>query len=105
MYARLSTYELAGDSNGEAEQAFRGALRRIDECSGLAEGMYLVSHGPCAITLTLWDSRGEMEAVAREGDARPHRRGARGRRRDREHGGVRGLLRALERLGGALVGN
>ena len=63
MYARLSTYELPDDVQSDAEGAFRGALRKIDECSGLAEGMYLVScDGGRAITLTLWDSRAEMEA-------------------------------------------
>lgn len=63
MYARLSTYELPDDATREAEEAFRDALRAIDECSGLADGMYLVScDGGRAMTLTLWDSRAEMEA-------------------------------------------
>jgi heme-degrading monooxygenase HmoA len=63
VYARLSTYELPGDADRDAEEAFREALRQIDECHGLAEGMYLVScDGGRAITLTLWDSRAEMEA-------------------------------------------
>ena len=63
MYARLSTYELPGSASRDAEEAFRGALRTIDECHGLADGMYLVScDGDRAMTLTLWDSRAEMEA-------------------------------------------
>jgi heme-degrading monooxygenase HmoA len=62
VYARISTYELPDDDNGNAEEAFRTALRSIDQCNGLAEGMYLVScDGGRAMTLTLWDSRAEME--------------------------------------------
>lgn len=63
MYARMSTYELPDDADRDAEDAFRDALRQIDECPGVAEGMYLVScDGGRAITLTVWDSRAEMEA-------------------------------------------
>ena len=53
VYARLSTYELPDDADRDAEEAFRGALRGIDECPGVAEGMYLVScDGGRALTLT-----------------------------------------------------
>jgi hypothetical protein len=63
VYARLSTYELPDDAGRDAEQAFRGALRAIDECNGLADAMYLVScDGGRALTLTRGDSRAEMEA-------------------------------------------
>ncbi len=63
VYARLSTYELPDAADRDAEEAFREALRGIDECQGVAEGMYLVScDGGRALTLTVWDSRAEMEA-------------------------------------------
>jgi heme-degrading monooxygenase HmoA len=63
VYARLSTYQLPDDAGHDAEKAFRDALRSIDECHGLADGMFLIScDGGRAITMTLWDSRAEMEA-------------------------------------------
>jgi heme-degrading monooxygenase HmoA len=63
VYARMSTYELPAEAGRDAEQAFREALRKIDQCPGLGEGMYLVScDGSRAVTLTLWDSRAEMDA-------------------------------------------
>ncbi len=63
MYARMSTYELHDDAGRNAEEAFRKALGKIDDCPGFAKGMYLMScDGDRAITLTLWDSRAEMEA-------------------------------------------
>ena len=62
MYARISAYDLK-EHRSEGVRAFREALDAISECPGFTDGYYLLScDGERAMTLTLWETRANMEA-------------------------------------------
>jgi heme-degrading monooxygenase HmoA len=63
MFARVSTYELPQERTAEAVDAFRAAIADIEGLSGLLDAYMLVSEdGSSALTVTLWDTHGAMEA-------------------------------------------
>jgi heme-degrading monooxygenase HmoA len=63
MFARVSTYEVPIEQVNAASEAFGQAIRQIREMTGLSAAYLLVNaENGRTLTMTLWDSRAEMEA-------------------------------------------
>lgn len=63
MFARVATYEIPGHRVEEAVGSFGEAIGQIGGMSGLTDVYVLVSsESDRALTMSLWDSRADMEA-------------------------------------------
>jgi heme-degrading monooxygenase HmoA len=62
MFARVTTYELAGGRASESIDAFRPAIDSVREIEGLVDAYFMVERdGRRAMTMTLWESLDAME--------------------------------------------
>jgi heme-degrading monooxygenase HmoA len=63
MFARVAMYDIPADRIDDATESFQQALDEIRGMTGLAGAYLLVStDSGRAVTMTLWESRAEMEA-------------------------------------------
>jgi len=62
MFARVARYEVAPERMGEAVEAFRDAVGRIEGLQGLKGGSVLVDADDGVImSMTFWETRSAME--------------------------------------------
>ncbi len=63
MFARVSTYEIAGGRMDDAVKSFGSALDEIRKLEGFSEAFFLVDEeDDRATALTLWTNRASLEA-------------------------------------------
>jgi len=63
VFARVSTYEIAGGRMDDAVKSFGSALEEISSLDGFSEALFIVNgEDDRATALTLWTSRGALEA-------------------------------------------
>ena len=63
MFARVSVYEIADGRMDDAVKSFGSAFEEIRKLDGFSDAFFLVSNeDDRATTMTLWTSRGALEA-------------------------------------------